>query len=102
MAREDLRAYATYLRHESPDVSDRFLLGAGEVFRMLMSHPLVGRLRAFTKPGSESIRSISVPGFPNHLMFYRPLPDRVEIVRVLHGSVDTRPVFGPTARRRRR
>jgi plasmid stabilization system protein ParE len=102
MAREDLRGYATYLRSESPAVSDRFLASAGTVFRLLMSRPLVGRPRAFTKPGSEGIRSIGLPDLPNHLMYYRPLPNRVEVVGVLHGAMNVRPIFGPTLRRRRR
>jgi plasmid stabilization system protein ParE len=34
-----------------------------------------------------------IHGFEKHLIFYRPLKDAVEIVRVLHASRDIRRIF---------
>jgi toxin ParE1/3/4 len=34
------------------------------------------------------LRFFPVTKFPNHLLFYRPLDDGIELVRVLHGARD--------------
>lgn len=44
--------------------------------------PGIGRRRDDLAPG---LRSIS---YANYLIFYRPIDDGIEIVRVLHGSRD--------------
>lgn len=46
----------------------------------------MGRCRADL--GFPEVRSWRVRGFPRHLIFYRALPDRVQILRVLHGARD--------------
>ena len=35
-----------------------------------------------------------VAGFPNHLIFYRPIESGVEVIRVLHASRDIESLFG--------
>lgn len=49
---------------------------------MLMENPLAGRERRELRKGLRS--------FPagNYVIFYVPLPDGVEIVRVMHGRQD--------------
>jgi toxin ParE1/3/4 len=34
------------------------------------------------------LRIWRIDGFPNHLIFYRPIEGGIEIVRVLHGARD--------------
>ncbi len=38
-------------------------------------------------------RFIPIPEFEQILIFYKPLPDRVEIVRILHGARDIEGAF---------
>ncbi|MBI4604738.1 MAG: type II toxin-antitoxin system RelE/ParE family toxin [Planctomycetes bacterium] len=33
-------------------------------------------------------------GFEQHLVFYRPVEDGIEVVRVLHGARDLRAILG--------
>lgn len=35
------------------------------------------------------MRSWVVSGFENYLIFYRPLPEGIEVVRFVHGARDT-------------
>jgi toxin ParE1/3/4 len=35
-----------------------------------------------------------VAGFPNHLIFYRPVESGVEVIRVLHAKRDIEALFG--------
>jgi toxin ParE1/3/4 len=37
-------------------------------------------------PRLADLRFFPVTRFPNHLVFYRPLEDGLELVRVLHGA----------------
>ena len=49
--------------------------------------PRLGRVVKRVKT-SERLRTWLSPAFRNYLIFYRELPDGVEIVRVLHGARD--------------
>jgi toxin ParE1/3/4 len=60
-----------------------------ETFALLASHPGIGWLPPFRKrKGPETFRVFSVSGFDKILVLYRPVGDRVEILRVLHGARD--------------
>ena len=39
-------------------------------------------------PRLEGLRVWRIQGFEKHLIFYRPVADGIEIVRVLHGARD--------------
>jgi len=40
------------------------------------------------------LRAWPIDGFRNHLVFYRPTDEGVDIVRVLHGARDIEALFG--------
>jgi toxin ParE1/3/4 len=95
-ARADLLAQWNYFAEEvgRPDLADRFTARAEARFKKLLRTPGVGRPRSFGQARLSNLRSFKVEGFPNHLIFYRPLPRRgVEIVRVLHGARNLEGVF---------
>ncbi|MGH7952689.1 MAG: type II toxin-antitoxin system RelE/ParE family toxin [Limisphaerales bacterium] len=54
--------------------------------------PDVGRQR--DDLGFPEIRSWRVEGFRRYLIFYRELPDRIQIWRVLHGARDLHQTLG--------
>jgi toxin ParE1/3/4 len=82
----DLQAIYRYIRQDDEPCARRFLEAAYDSFEFLAENPLIGRARPeFGHPG---LRSWRVKGFRNHLIFYRPLVNRVQIWRVLHGSRD--------------
>ena len=62
----------------------------------LQSFPERGARRTWREPLLEGLRSISIAGFPSHLLFY--LCDResseLRVVHVLHGARDLKDLLG--------
>lgn len=92
----DLQAIFRFLRGDDEALARRFLEAAYDTFEFLAENPFIGRARP--EFGHEGLRSWRVQGFRNHLIFYRPLEDRVQIWRVLHGSRDLHQHMGPVVR----
>jgi plasmid stabilization system protein ParE len=91
-ARADLLAQWDYYAEEvgRPDLADRFTAQAEATCKKLARTPGLGRPRSFSHSRLQNLHSWKIDGFPSHLIFYRPLPDRtgVEILRILHGARD--------------
>jgi len=68
--------------------ADRFLDAAEAAFTNLAVWPLLGAIATGMPPRHQGVRTWLVPGFRNHIIFYRPASDGVEILRVLHGARD--------------
>ncbi len=82
----DLQAIYRWLRTDDEALARRFLECAYDSFAFLSENPHIGRARP--EFGHEGLRSWRVKGFRNHLIFFRPMADGVQIWRVLHGSRD--------------
>ncbi len=63
-----------------------FFLAAHETFRLLATQPEMGWHARLKNPLLASMRVFRVSGFEEILVLYRPSPDGVEILRVIHGS----------------
>jgi toxin ParE1/3/4 len=86
-ADQDLDDQAYYLSTEaSPEVGHCFIVAAHETFSLLATQPELGWQRRLQHPGVVSFRVFRVSGFERMLVLYRPHPDGVEILRVVHGS----------------
>ena len=93
-ADEDLDEQADYLTVEANiGVALRFLEAAHDTFALLSSHPEMGWQCRLRHPGLASARVFRVKGFEKILIFYRLSRDRIEILRVLHGSQDLEALF---------
>lgn len=97
-ARADLIAQWDFFADEAGNLAlaDRFVACAEATFKKLACTPGLGRVRSFSNPKADDLRSWKVTDFPRNLVFHRPLPeDRgVEIVRVVHGARDLGAMFG--------
>ena len=60
----------------------KYLEGFQEYFKVLTKNPDIGQQRDEIKIGLYSLPHVS------HVIFYRVLPDRIRIIRVLHGRSD--------------
>jgi len=80
----DLQAAARYIRHDNPQAARAFLEAAYDSFEFLACNPGLGRKR--TDLGFPEVRSWRIAGFRRYLIFYRELPDRIQVWRVLHGA----------------
>jgi toxin ParE1/3/4 len=86
-ADQDLDDQAYYLATQAgPDLGHRFLLAAHETFGLLATQPQIGWHPRLKHPDLAALRAFQVSGFEKMLVLYRPRPDGVEILRVVHGS----------------
>ena len=93
-AKRDLTDHFVFLgENASVDVARRFLHAANVSFQALAKMPELGAQRTFRNPRWSSVRAWPVKGFERYLIFYRPLTDGVEILRVIHGARDIERLF---------
>ncbi len=86
-ARFDLDDIWRYIAGRSIERADGFIDRIEEKCRLLAENPMLGRSREELAP---SLRSFPVG---NYLLFYVPLEDGVEVVRVLSGARDLPSAF---------
>lgn len=67
--------------------AERFL-GAAEAVFDLLARTQLGALRKYLSPRLTGLRMWPIRKFQRLLIFYRPLKDGIEVVRVLHSSRD--------------
>jgi toxin ParE1/3/4 len=78
----DLTEIALRIAEENPTASDRWLESMDDKCRLLARTPELGRKQSDLAP---DLRSLPVG---NYVIFYRPVPDGIYVIRVLHGSRD--------------
>ena len=89
----DLIEIAAYIEADNPTAADRLLNTFEEKFKLLSEFPGLGRSR---EELGESVRSFPVG---NYIIFYLPLRDGIDVIRVLHGARDFRRLFRGPGRR---
>ena len=88
-ALRDLDEAAAYIQERSgPDRAIRFLRAADSTLAMLAGMPGMGTRYELDEPLYADLRYFPIARHRNHLVFYRPLPDGIEVLRVLHGARD--------------
>jgi len=90
LAERDLLARYVYIGDRNPDAADRFLDAAEDAFARLARFPRMGRAWDSPSPRLADLRSWTIPRFRNYRIFYRPLDDGIEVVRVLHAKRNIR------------
>ena len=87
-ADRDIDEQLIFLAKQSHRVAANFLDSVERTFQLLVESPDRG-FRWDDDPSLDrGIHVWSVMGFPNVLVFYRPVEHGVEIIRVLHGARD--------------
>ena len=86
-ARSDLSEIWDYIAADNDTRADAFVDLIDQKFQALAGHPNLGRSRDELE---EGLRSFPVG---KYVIFYRVIPEVVEIVRVLHGSRDLNAIF---------
>lgn len=72
----------------SPEQADALLDEIERVLLLLAAHPLIGRQRHDLRPG---LRSHPVG---RYLVFYLPLEDGIDLIRVIYGGRDLAMILG--------
>ena len=78
----DLVEIASYIAEENPAAADRWLDTIGEKCQLLAQRPELGRKRPDL---AVELRSFPVG---HYVIFYRPISDGIQVIRVLHGARD--------------
>ncbi len=86
-AETDLDDIWWYIAQDNPDAADHFLDKIEERLHALAQFPDMGIKRDELMP---SLRSLAIG---NYLIFYLPLPNGIEVVRVLPGMREIDPFF---------
>ncbi len=86
-ARLDLEEIWLYIARDNPEAADRLNRNIIQKFPFLAANPEVGRNRPELAP---RLRSFPVN---NYIIFFRPMENGIEIVRVLHGARDIPALF---------
>ncbi len=86
-SREDYAAIHAFVFETSPQNADMILRQFDEKLLLLASNRFLGKPRPEL---ADRLRSWSVHRF---VLFYRPTDDGIELMRVLHGSMDIAPRF---------
>src|SRR5258708_24763930 len=85
--RDFIDLWVWYADNASIDVADRFLAAADNTLHLLSTQPESGALFFVHKRELRGMRRVGVSdGFEKILLFYFPLQDGVDLVRVVHGS----------------
>jgi len=80
----DIVAY--FASDVTPELSIRFEKSVMATFERIMDRPEIGRRR--TDLAHPEIRSLTINGFENYIVFYRLRKNEVFFARLLHGARD--------------
>jgi toxin ParE1/3/4 len=100
-ARQDLiEIFQRYAREAGVKVARQFRVQADAAFARLASMPGMGTRYEADHPAFGELRFFPLASrFKSYLVFYRPIPDGIEVARVLHGARDIPSIlveeFGP-------
>lgn len=78
----DLDSIWSFIAADNIQAAERLIDRIGSVFQMLVENPLAGRERPELRRG---LRSFPVR---NYIIFYIPVPDGIEVIRVMNGRQD--------------
>jgi toxin ParE1/3/4 len=84
----DLVEQAVFIGRNNPAAATRFLDAAEEAFAQLAHIPQMGSPRRLRDPMLAGLRMWPIPGFVRYLIFYRPIQEGIEVIRVLHAARD--------------
>jgi toxin ParE1/3/4 len=79
----DLRQIALYIAHENSASASGWLAEMEQLFSILARQPRIGKRMRTKRFGT--VRQFSRG---NYVVYFKPLADGVEILRVLHGARD--------------
>lgn len=94
-AERDVDELAFHLaRAAGRETAYRFLEFLDQAIEQLAEMPEIGTRCELARPKWAELRVWPVPRFKNHLIFYQPIENGIEVLRVLHSSRDIDAILG--------
>ncbi len=88
LASDDIAEIWDHIADDSLRAADRWIDQLDEQFRLLATQPLMGQARDELSPGLRSFP------FGRYVIFYEPIADGIDVVRLLHSARDVDTQFG--------
>ncbi|MDI1314600.1 type II toxin-antitoxin system RelE/ParE family toxin [Prosthecobacter sp.] len=87
---EDVIEISTHIAMHNPLAAEAVEFAITRMYELLAQEPLMGTEYHPLRRSLTGIRMITVPEYPNYLIYYRPLPENAgaRILYVLHGARD--------------
>jgi len=82
----DLNQQAEFIGRGRIDVEQRFARAVEAEFRRLALMPGIGSPLGLNDPRYVGVRCSPISKFRNHVVLYRPIPEGIEVIRVLNGA----------------
>jgi toxin ParE1/3/4 len=89
----DLQEISDYVCQFSPPAASRFLDEAEATIHRLEQFPKLGRACRFRDPALAGVRKRLIHG-TRYMLYYLPIDDGIEVLRILHGSREVGRVLG--------
>ena len=86
--RDLVEFFRHYAREAGIRVADRFFAQAKATFSRLAAMPGMGARYQPEEPLYAGLRYFPVSRFRMYLVFYLPIPEGIEVLRILHGARD--------------
>jgi toxin ParE1/3/4 len=86
VAVDDLEEIVNYIAQDNAMAAEDVRRAVLDTAEGLGEHPDLGVRPRFSAPRFAGIRFLPATPYPNYLLFYRELPDEVEVLRILHGA----------------
>ena len=84
----DIDAIAQFIADDNLDAGRRFYDAVAHDLLLLADNPRMGARRRSQNVKLKELRSWPLSGFRNYLVFYIPLENGIDVLRVLHGARD--------------
>ena len=84
----DLDGHARNIARDNLEAGLHLYNQAQETYQMLADMPKIGAIYHTGKSELMGIRYMPIKGFVRYLVFYKPIDDGVDIIRVLHDRLD--------------
>ena len=84
----DVDLIVAHIAADNPAAASRFYSAVASTWQRLADSPQLGERKRFKSVELEGVRIWRVVGFHNYVVVYRPLDNRIEVLRVLHGARD--------------
>jgi toxin ParE1/3/4 len=77
---------ADFIALDKPQSAAKFLAAVDETMEFLADFPDCGEKVPTRRPLLKGLRLWQVKGFPNHLVLFRLVEEKIEILSVFHGA----------------
>ena len=89
-SRFDLSQILLYIRRSNPRAARRVHRAVMDTLQMLLVFPMSGQERP---EFGARLRSIPVKKYSNYLVFYQPITEGIEVIRIIHGARNLQQLF---------